>query len=197
MAALPKKLFREWWRFSNFSILCGHCWCKLLVCFKTFIYCEQLCNNAVNYPSTPLKCLWTYVFLHLTPVPTTRWRSGFILFRLIYTCNIHVWWRNKWPTTHKLLNYIICSFGNIIFSILVHFRPAWWHNQPCSARPTVRIRWKSLVCAVPYVQPPTPEKVTASSLITLYEMENQPALLKINARSVYVWWVNIYVSMFL
>jgi hypothetical protein len=23
------------------------------VCFKTFIYCEQLCNNAVNYPSTP------------------------------------------------------------------------------------------------------------------------------------------------
>jgi hypothetical protein len=22
----------------------------LLVCFKTFIYCEQLCNNAVNYP---------------------------------------------------------------------------------------------------------------------------------------------------
>jgi hypothetical protein len=21
--------------------------------FKTFIYCEQLCNNVVNYPSTP------------------------------------------------------------------------------------------------------------------------------------------------
>jgi hypothetical protein len=23
-----------------------------VACFKTFIYCEQLCNNAVNYPST-------------------------------------------------------------------------------------------------------------------------------------------------
>jgi hypothetical protein len=53
---LSKKFFREWecWWFSNFSILCGHCWWKLLVCFKTFIYCEQLCNNAVTYPSTPL-----------------------------------------------------------------------------------------------------------------------------------------------
>jgi hypothetical protein len=27
---------------------------KLLVCCKTLIYCGQLCNNAVNYPSTPL-----------------------------------------------------------------------------------------------------------------------------------------------
>jgi hypothetical protein len=25
------------------------------VCFKTLIYCGQLCDNAVNYPSTPLK----------------------------------------------------------------------------------------------------------------------------------------------
>jgi hypothetical protein len=24
----------------------------VIVCPKTFIYCEQLCNNAVNYPST-------------------------------------------------------------------------------------------------------------------------------------------------
>jgi hypothetical protein len=48
-------LIREGWWFSNFSILCGHCWWKLLVCFfKTFIYCKQLCNYAVNYPSTPL-----------------------------------------------------------------------------------------------------------------------------------------------
>jgi hypothetical protein len=29
-------------------------WALLMevVCFKIFIYCEQLCNNAVNYPST-------------------------------------------------------------------------------------------------------------------------------------------------
>jgi hypothetical protein len=54
---LTKKLFREFLWFSNFSIICGHCWWKLLVYFKTFIYCEQLCNNAVNYPSTPSKCL--------------------------------------------------------------------------------------------------------------------------------------------
>jgi hypothetical protein len=29
--------------------------CSLVV--KTFIYCEQLCNNAVNYPSTPLNIM--------------------------------------------------------------------------------------------------------------------------------------------
>jgi hypothetical protein len=51
---LSKKLFRECCWFSNFSIFCGHCWWKLLVCSKTFINCEQLCNNAVNYPSIPL-----------------------------------------------------------------------------------------------------------------------------------------------
>jgi hypothetical protein len=26
-----------------------------VVCFKTLIYCRQLCNNALNYPNTPLK----------------------------------------------------------------------------------------------------------------------------------------------
>jgi hypothetical protein len=41
-------------RFSNFSVLCGCCWWKLLVRCKTLIYCGQLCNNAVNYPSNPL-----------------------------------------------------------------------------------------------------------------------------------------------
>jgi hypothetical protein len=30
------------------------CWWKLLVRCKTLIYCGQLCNNAVNYPNTPL-----------------------------------------------------------------------------------------------------------------------------------------------
>jgi hypothetical protein len=60
---LSKKLFRECCWFSNFSILCGHCWWKLLVCFKTFIYCEQHCNNAVNYPSTRIlreAALWAW-----------------------------------------------------------------------------------------------------------------------------------------
>jgi hypothetical protein len=27
----------------------------LLVCFKTLIYSGQLCNNALNYPNTPLR----------------------------------------------------------------------------------------------------------------------------------------------
>jgi hypothetical protein len=40
--------------FSNFSVLCEFCCWKLLVRCKTLIYCGQLCNNAVNYPSTPL-----------------------------------------------------------------------------------------------------------------------------------------------
>jgi hypothetical protein len=56
------RVFGEWPRYRRLSkklfgvggFRCGHCWWKLLVCFKTFIYCEQLCNNAVNYPSTPL-----------------------------------------------------------------------------------------------------------------------------------------------
>jgi hypothetical protein len=31
-------------------------WALLMkvVCFKTLIYCGQLCNNALNYPNTPL-----------------------------------------------------------------------------------------------------------------------------------------------
>jgi hypothetical protein len=41
--------FFRW--FSNFSVLCECCWWKLLVRCKTLIYCGQLCNNAVNYPS--------------------------------------------------------------------------------------------------------------------------------------------------
>jgi hypothetical protein len=57
MAALPK-IVEEfvsgvlWW-FSNFSILCVFCRWKSLVCFKTLIYCGQLCNNAVNLPKYP------------------------------------------------------------------------------------------------------------------------------------------------
>jgi hypothetical protein len=35
-----------------FEVSC--CMWVLLVCFKTLIHCGQLCNNAVNYPSTPL-----------------------------------------------------------------------------------------------------------------------------------------------
>jgi hypothetical protein len=49
MAALPKiveEIVSGVLWFSNFSISCGHCWWKF--------YCEQLCSNAVNYPSTPL-----------------------------------------------------------------------------------------------------------------------------------------------
>jgi hypothetical protein len=52
-----KMLIRNCKWFSNFSVLCECCWWKLLVRCKTLIYCGQLCNNAVNYPSTstPLK----------------------------------------------------------------------------------------------------------------------------------------------
>jgi hypothetical protein len=61
---LSKKLFRESWWFSNFPFYVG------IVdgsCLNTFICCEQLSNNAVNYLSTPLilaqstceaKCIW-------------------------------------------------------------------------------------------------------------------------------------------
>jgi hypothetical protein len=70
MTALPKKLFWE-----NFSILCEHCWWKLLVCFKTFIYCKQLCNNVVNYPiKGSLKRLtlqWVVTRSYLSPPPNT------------------------------------------------------------------------------------------------------------------------------
>jgi hypothetical protein len=45
------ELFRKCWCFSNISILCVRWWwMKLLVCFKTLIYCGHLCYNAGNYP---------------------------------------------------------------------------------------------------------------------------------------------------
>jgi hypothetical protein len=60
---LSKKLFRECWWFSNFSILCRRCSWKLLVCHKTLIYCGELCDNAVNYPSTPLNIMvWCFLY---------------------------------------------------------------------------------------------------------------------------------------
>jgi hypothetical protein len=54
------KLFRNCKWISNFSVLCECYWWKLLVRCKTLIYGGQLCNNAVNYPSTPLswRDLW-------------------------------------------------------------------------------------------------------------------------------------------
>jgi hypothetical protein len=64
--------------FSNFSILCGHCWCKLLVCFKTLIYCGQLCNNALNYPNTPL-----------SEKKTISWRN---FSELLSLCVFHLTW---------------------------------------------------------------------------------------------------------
>jgi hypothetical protein len=36
----------------------------LLVCFKTLIYFGQLCNNALNYPNTPLTRPLVYSILH-------------------------------------------------------------------------------------------------------------------------------------
>jgi hypothetical protein len=53
--SFTRKLFRNCEWFSNFSILCECCWWKLSVRCKTLIYCRQLCNNAFNYPSTPLR----------------------------------------------------------------------------------------------------------------------------------------------
>jgi hypothetical protein len=58
MAALPKiveeigsGVFLVVFEFFHFM------WALLMevVCFKTFIYYEQLCNNAVDHPSTPFK----------------------------------------------------------------------------------------------------------------------------------------------
>jgi hypothetical protein len=58
-----RKLFRNCKWFSNFSVLCECCWWKFLVRCKTLIYCGKLCNNAVNYPSTPLTDLFLFVAL--------------------------------------------------------------------------------------------------------------------------------------
>jgi hypothetical protein len=49
---------------------------ELLVCFKTFIYSEQLCNNAVNYPSTPLSI---YTDRKKLPITVESLRSHSIL----------------------------------------------------------------------------------------------------------------------
>jgi hypothetical protein len=43
----------------------------LLVCFKTLIYGGQLCNNALNYPNTPL--IKMFPFLHARFRKIRKW----------------------------------------------------------------------------------------------------------------------------
>jgi hypothetical protein len=70
-----RKCFGSVGGFSNFSILCGHYWWKLLVCFKTFIYCEQLCNNAVN--EEPEELIWYAALIHNSVMTSTeQWETS-------------------------------------------------------------------------------------------------------------------------
>jgi hypothetical protein len=117
----PRQFLECWW-FSNFSILCGQCWWKLLVCFKTFINCEQLCNNAVNYPSTALRSLY---IIQLSVISTYRqayWLAiltefvWYVWFKVLFYPSIHFLSFNLFFASSEWCLEIINEYEHVFYN---------------------------------------------------------------------------------
>jgi hypothetical protein len=76
---IRKEIVSELQMVFEFFSLCECCWWKLLVGCKTLIYCGQLCNNAVNYPSTPtiigISTSFWYLSVDINWLPWVPWQQ--------------------------------------------------------------------------------------------------------------------------
>jgi hypothetical protein len=93
--------------FGELGALPKICEEKLLVRCKTLIYCGQLCNNAVNYPSTPLSnamAAGTMKKIYTLP----QGSKTFLLQQLHnYTTTIAMFYIvNIWLTTEGLMSIL-------------------------------------------------------------------------------------------
>jgi hypothetical protein len=128
--------------------LCGCLWWKLLIVyFKILIYCGQLCNNAVDYPRTPLN--WSHhapnktdrtctIYCTLGCVPSfqnvtlrSSWLKCYVRSRLT----------TKWYASVMKDQILFCMW--CIMSSRLHFRSLSKCDVERTALSRVYIMWRT------------------------------------------------------